>query len=194
MQIAYLRCCFHSSFLIPCVYTLHYLTRDAAWRLLYYVHLLSGPKGKSAPLGCVAYDKRHKSSTARSPSRLRCVRQSIQTASALPPIMVCRGSWLRENAEIEFANGDFVSTSINLKNKSAVSNTPTLMFDEKARRTSNFSDGSAPRNWNSHVAAQHPTVLPIPILQLSVGARLSLSPSDAVSRICASRSRAFFGV
>ena len=29
------------------------------------------------------------------------------------------GSWLRENAEIEFANGNFVSTSINLKNKSA---------------------------------------------------------------------------
>jgi hypothetical protein len=29
------------------------------------------------------------------------------------------GSWPRENAEIEFANGNFVSTSINLKNKSA---------------------------------------------------------------------------
>jgi hypothetical protein len=29
------------------------------------------------------------------------------------------GSWLRENAEIEFADGNFVSTSINLKNKSA---------------------------------------------------------------------------
>jgi hypothetical protein len=32
---------------------------------------------------------------------------------------VCFGSWLRENSEIEFANGNFVSTSINLKNKSA---------------------------------------------------------------------------
>src|SRR6202790_695368 len=32
---------------------------------------------------------------------------------------VAFGSWLRENAEIEFANGNFVSTSINLKNKSA---------------------------------------------------------------------------
>jgi len=32
---------------------------------------------------------------------------------------VRKGSWLRENAEIEFANGNFVSTSINLKNKSA---------------------------------------------------------------------------
>jgi len=32
---------------------------------------------------------------------------------------VAYGSWLRENAEIEFANGNFVSTSINLKNKSA---------------------------------------------------------------------------
>jgi hypothetical protein len=29
------------------------------------------------------------------------------------------GSWPRENAEIEFANGNFVSTSVNLKNKSA---------------------------------------------------------------------------
>jgi hypothetical protein len=29
------------------------------------------------------------------------------------------GSWLCENSEIEFANGNFVSTSINLKNKSA---------------------------------------------------------------------------
>jgi hypothetical protein len=28
------------------------------------------------------------------------------------------GSWLRENAEIELANGTFVSTSVNLKNKS----------------------------------------------------------------------------
>jgi hypothetical protein len=32
---------------------------------------------------------------------------------------ICSGSWLRENSEIEFANGNFVSTSINLKNKSA---------------------------------------------------------------------------
>jgi hypothetical protein len=29
------------------------------------------------------------------------------------------GTWLRENSEIEFANGNFVSTSINLKDKSA---------------------------------------------------------------------------
>jgi hypothetical protein len=29
------------------------------------------------------------------------------------------GSWLRENSEIEFVNGTFVSSSINLKNKSA---------------------------------------------------------------------------
>src|SRR5258706_14957244 len=32
---------------------------------------------------------------------------------------VAFGSWLRENSEIEFANRNFVSTSINLKNKSA---------------------------------------------------------------------------
>jgi hypothetical protein len=29
------------------------------------------------------------------------------------------GSWLRENSEIDFANRNFVLTSINLKNKSA---------------------------------------------------------------------------
>jgi hypothetical protein len=33
--------------------------------------------------------------------------------------LVDYGSWLRENSEIEFTNGNFVSTSINLKNKSA---------------------------------------------------------------------------
>src|SRR6266436_6173847 len=48
--------------------------------MFYYVHLVSGPKGKSAPW--CAYDKRHRSSTAKSPSRLRCVRQSLQTANA----------------------------------------------------------------------------------------------------------------
>jgi len=32
---------------------------------------------------------------------------------------VCYGSWLRENSEIEFANGNSVTTSIDLKNKSA---------------------------------------------------------------------------
>jgi hypothetical protein len=32
---------------------------------------------------------------------------------------VADGSWLRENSEIEFVNGNFVSTSIDLKNKSA---------------------------------------------------------------------------
>jgi hypothetical protein len=46
--------------------------------MFYYVHLLSGPKGKSAPVGCVAYDKRHGSSTAKSPSRLRCVRHRFR--------------------------------------------------------------------------------------------------------------------
>jgi hypothetical protein len=45
-------------------------------------------------------------------------------------------------------------------------------------------------NWNS--AAAGPTVLPIRILQLSLAAHLFLSPDDAVSRICASRSRAFW--
>jgi hypothetical protein len=40
-------------------------------------------------------------------------------SGACPCPEVCFGSWPRENAEIEFANGNFVSTSINLKNKSA---------------------------------------------------------------------------
>jgi hypothetical protein len=34
-------------------------------------------------------------------------------------LIVGLGSWLRENSEIEFANGNFASTSINLENKSA---------------------------------------------------------------------------
>jgi hypothetical protein len=33
------------------------------------------------------------------------------------PANVSCGSWLRENAETEFANGNFVSTSINLETK-----------------------------------------------------------------------------
>src|SRR5260370_16803970 len=32
---------------------------------------------------------------------------------------VRHGSWLRENSEIELTNGNFLSTSINLENKSA---------------------------------------------------------------------------
>ena len=40
--------------------------------------LLSGPQGKKRPVGCVAYDKRHRSSTPKSPSRLRCVRHSFR--------------------------------------------------------------------------------------------------------------------
>jgi hypothetical protein len=42
-----------------------------------------------------------------------------RTSSSPKEIDVAYGSWLRENAEIEFANGNFVSTSINLKNRSA---------------------------------------------------------------------------
>jgi hypothetical protein len=36
-----------------------------------------------------------------------------------PPRHISTLPWLRENAEIEVANGTFVSTSINLKNKTA---------------------------------------------------------------------------
>jgi hypothetical protein len=43
----------------------------------------------------------------------------FQSADCRPPPFVRFGSWLRENSEIEFANGNFVSTSINLKNKNA---------------------------------------------------------------------------
>ncbi len=35
------------------------------------------------------------------------------------PANIAFGSWLRENSGIEFANGSFVSTSIDLKNKNA---------------------------------------------------------------------------
>jgi hypothetical protein len=45
---------------------------------------------------------------------------SSSQAVATKAVNVCSGSWLRENSEIEFANGNFVSPSINLKNKSVV--------------------------------------------------------------------------
>jgi hypothetical protein len=45
--------------------------------------------------------------------------ENVQSRAAPHLPYVRLGSWLRENAEIEFANGNFVSTSINLKNKSA---------------------------------------------------------------------------
>src|SRR5258708_36060975 len=48
----------------------------------------------------------------------------------------------------------------------------------------------APRN-GTQAAAARPTALPIRILHLSPAAHLYLSPDDAVSRISASRSRAF---
>jgi hypothetical protein len=43
----------------------------------------------------------------------------------------------------------------------------------------------------THAAAARTTVLPIRILQLSPAAHLHLIPDDAVSRISASRPRAF---
>src|SRR6202022_1315268 len=57
----------------------------------------------------------------------------------------------------------------------------------RLRRGATFRDRSrvwrAPGNWNSHVAAaEHPTVLPIRILQLCPAAHLHLSPHHAASR------------
>ena len=50
----------------------------------------------------------------------RSNRKRTRTGAASSMITLFgNGSWLRENSEIEFANGNFVSTSINLKNKSA---------------------------------------------------------------------------
>ena len=47
------------------------------------------------------------------PGRSWCTHRTIHDPN------VCCGSWLRENSEIEFTNGTFLSTSINLENKSA---------------------------------------------------------------------------
>jgi hypothetical protein len=50
-------------------------------------------------------------------------RQTKGAATAMfyltPPRHISTLPWLRENSEIEFANANFVSTSIDLKNKSA---------------------------------------------------------------------------
>ena len=59
----------------------------------------------------------HLSGLRRGPSKDRC------------------GSWLRENSEIEFANRNFVSTSINLKNKSAVDGCRDKTTEKKILRT-----------------------------------------------------------
>jgi hypothetical protein len=53
-------------------------------------------------------------------SRAVCPRAALRSISHVQVADGVRfGSWLRENSEIEFANGNFVSTSIDLKNKSA---------------------------------------------------------------------------
>jgi hypothetical protein len=48
---------------------------------------------------------------------------------------VCIGSWLRENSEIEFANGNFVSTSIILKNNSAGDGSRDKILEKTILRT-----------------------------------------------------------
>src|SRR5882762_3015060 len=48
-----------------------------------------------------------------------CFRAVHQRGMAATGRDVRCGSWLRENSEIEFANGSFVSASIDLKNKTA---------------------------------------------------------------------------
>ena len=45
------------------------------------------------------------------------------------------GSWLRENSEIEFANGNFVSTSIILKNNSAGDGSRDKILEKTILRT-----------------------------------------------------------
>jgi hypothetical protein len=59
------------------------------------------------------------------------------------------GPWLRENAGIEFANGNFVSTSINLKNKSAGDGCRDKTIEKtilRAFRARTFSRSQGPTN------------------------------------------------
>src|SRR6266851_957199 len=51
MQIAYLRCCFHSSFWSLALISFTTPTYDAAWRRAIMSTCCQDPKGKSAPLG-----------------------------------------------------------------------------------------------------------------------------------------------
>jgi hypothetical protein len=68
------------------------------------------------------------------------------------------GSWLRENAEIEFANGNFVSPSINLKNKSAVDSCRDKTIEKtilRALRARTFSRSQDPfRTWHGQTSAR----------------------------------------
>jgi hypothetical protein len=50
-------------------------------------------------------------------------------------LYVRSGSWLRENSEIEFANGNFVSTSIILKNNSAGDGSRDKILEKTILRT-----------------------------------------------------------
>jgi hypothetical protein len=68
--------------------------------------------------------------------------------NSLDPTRVCSGSWLPENSEIEFANGNFVSTSIDLKNKSASDScqeaTSQGLVKEAARQPHFFAEDQHP--------------------------------------------------
>jgi hypothetical protein len=65
--------------------------------MFYYVHLLSGPQGKKRPVGCVAYDKRHRSEHGEV-AFATAMRPSIDSdGERLATDIVCCGSSTRQN-------------------------------------------------------------------------------------------------
>jgi hypothetical protein len=89
-------------------------------------------------------------------------------------------SWLRENAEIEFANANFVSTSINLKNKSAGDVCPDKTIEKiilRAIRASTFSRSQRQkRTWALPILM---STYQLPISDVPLVSRVSAANPDA---------------
>jgi hypothetical protein len=73
--------------------------------MFYYVHLLSGPQGKKRPVGCVAYDKRHRSEHGEV-AFATAMRPSIDSDGErlATDIVCCETKFLRASSTSEFSN------------------------------------------------------------------------------------------
>src|SRR5258707_11757578 len=100
------------------------------------------------------------------------------------------GSWPRENAEIEFANGNFVSTSINLKNKSAGDGCRDKTIEKTILRAFRARTFSRSLGQNRKCRRfQVISALPLPITEVVVHAETGHAPSHgrASFAMCSTR-------
>jgi hypothetical protein len=104
--------------------------------MFYYVYLLSGLQGKKRPVGWVAYDKRHRSSTAKSPSRLRWSVNRFRWRASCHPIKSAAGIGGSRSA---CAPGPLHSQQPTLSGR------PTCPFRANMRHRNAFSGGWARR-------------------------------------------------